>query len=147
MRTPLSACLMPDHSVHSIMAEIKLRKKIILVGDKVLISPDRDQERTQHGLYLPPGVKEKDKVQSGIVVQAGPGYGLPNPHFMDQESWSTTPNNPVKYIPLQAEEGDIAVFLRDSAIELEYEGAKYLIVAHSSILMLVRRNQFEGLGS
>jgi len=53
----------------------------------------------------------------------------------------------VKYIPLQAEEGDIAVFLRDSAIEIEYEGAKYLIVAHSSILMLVRRNQFEGLDS
>src|SRR3972149_10846349 len=99
MRTPLSACLMPENSVHSIMVEIKLRKKIILVGDKVLISPDRDQERTQHGLYLPPGVKEKDKVQSGIVVQVGPGYGLPNPHFMDPGSWSTTPNNPRKDIP------------------------------------------------
>ncbi len=129
------------------MAEIKLRKKIILVADKVLIAPDRDQERTQHGLYLPPGVKEKDKVQSGIVVQVGPGYGVPNPHFMDQESWSTTPKDPVKYIPLQAEEGDVAVFLRDSAIEIEYDNTKYLIVSHSSILMLVRRNEFEGLRS
>jgi len=53
----------------------------------------------------------------------------------------------VKYIPLQAEEGDVAVFLRDSAIELEYENTKYLIVSHSSILMLVRRNEFEGLGT
>ena len=129
------------------MTEIKLRKKIILVGDKVLIAPDKDAERTQHGLYLPPGVKEKDKVQSGIVVQVGPGYAVPNPHYMDQESWSTTPKDPVKYLPLQAEEGDVAVFLRDSAIELEYDNAKYLIVAHSSILMLVRRNEFQGIGT
>jgi len=127
------------------MAEIKLRKKIILVGDKVLISPDQAQERTTHGLYLPPGVKEKEKAQSGIVVQVGPGYAVPNPQFMDQESWSTSPKDPVKYIPLQAEEGDVAVFLRDSAVEIEYDGTKYLIVSHSSILMLVRRNEFEGL--
>lgn len=129
------------------MPEIKLRKRIVLVGDKVLISPDQDQERSAHGLYLPPGVREKEKVQSGIVVQVGPGYAVPNPHFMDQEPWSTSPKDPVKYIPLQAEEGDVAVFLRDSAIEIEYERAKYLIVSHSSILMLVRRNEFEGLES
>jgi len=127
------------------MQEVTLRKKIVLVGDKVLISPDRDQDRTEHGLYLPPGVKEKERVQSGVVVQAGPGYGVPNPQYMDQESWSTTPKDPVKYIPLQAEVGDVAVFLRDSAIEIEYEGAKYLIVSHASILMLVRRRTFEGL--
>ena len=127
------------------MQELKLKKRIVLVGDKVLISPDRDQDRTEHGLYLPPGVKEKDKVQSGVVVQAGPGYAVPNPQFMDQEPWSTTPKDPVKYIPLQAEVGDVAVFLRDSAIEIEYDGAKYLIVSHASILMLVRRSTFEGL--
>ena len=91
--------------------EIKTRKKIILVGDKVLISPDKESERTAHGLYLPPGVKEKDKVQSGYVVRIGPGYAVPNPQFIDQESWSTTPKDPVKYIPLQAEEGDYAIFL------------------------------------
>lgn len=127
------------------MEEIKLRKKVLLVGDKVLLTPDRDQDRTEHGLYLPPGVKEKEKVQSGVVVQVGPGYAVPNPQFMDQESWSTTPKDPVKYIPLQAEPGDVAVFLRDSAIEIEYEGAKYFIVSHSAILMLVRRSSFEGL--
>ena len=129
------------------LKEIKIRKKIVLVADKVLIAPDQAQDRTEHGLYLPPGVKEKEKVQSGVVVQVGPGYALPNPHFMDQESWSTTPNNPVKYIPLQAEAGDVAVFLRDQAIDIEYDGQKYLIVSHSSILMLVRRSEFEGLDS
>jgi chaperonin GroES len=122
--------------------EIKSRKKIILVGDKVLIAPDADAERTNHGLYLPPGVKEKEKVNSGTVVQVGPGYAVPNPHYLDQEQWSTSQKDPIKYMPLQAEEGDFAVFLRDSGIEIEYDERKYLIVSHSAILMLIRRNEY-----
>ena len=122
--------------------EIKTRKKMILVGDKVLIAPDADSERTNHGLYLPPGVKEKEKVNSGVVVQVGPGYAVPNPHFLDQDQWSTSPKEPIKYMPLQAEEGDYALFLRDAGIEIEYDEQKYLIVPHSAILMLIRRNEF-----
>jgi len=118
--------------------KLKSRSKIILVADKVLISPDKENEQTAHGLYLPPGVKEKDKVQSGYVVRVGPGYAVPNPQYMDQESWSTTPKDPIKYLPLQAEEGDYAIFIRDAAIDVEFEGEKYLIVSHSSILMLLR---------
>lgn len=125
--------------------EAKTRRKIILVGDRVLVAPDQDAEKTSHGLYLPPGVKEKEKIQSGVVVHVGPGYAVPNPNYIDQESWSTTPKDPVKYIPLQAEEGDYALFVRDSAIEVEYEGQKYLIVPHSSILMLIRRNDLDEL--
>jgi chaperonin GroES len=124
------------------IVEIKTRKKIILVGDKVLIAPDAESERTNHGLYLPPGVKEKEKVNSGMVVQVGPGYAVPNPHFLDQEQWSTSPKDPIKYMPLQAEEGDYALFLRDSGIEIEYDEHKYLIVSHSAILMLIRRNEY-----
>jgi chaperonin GroES len=127
------------------MAQVKTSKKIILVGDKVLIAPDLEQDRTAHGLYLPPGVKEKEKIQSGVVVQVGPGYAIPNPHYLDQELWSTSPKEPVKYLPLQAEEGDYALFLRDAAFEIEYEERKYLIVPHSSILMLIRRTGFSEL--
>jgi len=126
--------------------ETSLKKKIILVGDKVLIAPEKDQEKTSHGLYLPPGVKEKEKVQSGYIVKVGPGYPVVNPNFIDQEPWSTTPKDPVKYIPLQAEEGDYAIFLRDSAIEIEYEGEQYLIVQQSSLLMIIRRSSFSEIG-
>lgn len=122
--------------------DIKARRKIVLVGDKVLISPDKNQERTEHGLYLPPGVKDKERVQGGIVVQAGPGYAIANPNFIDQEPWSTSPREPVKYIPLQAEPGDYALFLRDQAVEIEYEEEKYFILAHSAILMLIRSTDF-----
>ena len=121
------------------------RKEIIVVGDRVLIIPDTDKDRTEHGLYLPPNVKEKEKVQSGYIFRVGPGYPIPNPSFIDQESWSTTPKDPVKYVPLQAEEGDYAIFLRDQAIEIEYEGKKYLIVPQAAILVLIRRNPMAGL--
>ena len=121
------------------------KKEMIVVGDKVLIIPDSDKDRTEHGLYLPPSVKEKEKVQSGYIVNVGPGYPIPNPNFIDQESWSTTPKDPVKYIPLQAEEGDYAIFLKDQAIEIEYDSKKYLIVPQSAIMVLIRRNPMEGL--
>ncbi len=114
-------------------------KQIIVVGDKILIIPEADRDKTPHGLYLPPTVKEKEKVQGGYIAKVGPGYPVPNPQFIDQEPWSTTPKDPVKYIPLQAEEGDYALFLKDQAIEIEFEEEKYLIVPQSAILILIRR--------
>jgi co-chaperonin GroES (HSP10) len=121
------------------------RKHLLVVGDKILIIPDTDKDRTEHGLYLPASVREKERVQSGYVFKAGPGYPVPNPHYIDQEPWSTAPKEPVKYIPLQAEEGDYAIFLRDQAIEIEYEGKKYLIVPQTAVLVLIRRNPLDQL--
>src|SRR6267378_2508895 len=120
------------------------RKEMIVVGDKVLVIPDSDRDRTEHGLYLPPSVKEKERVQSGYIIKVGPGFPVPNPNYIDQESWSPTPKDPFKYIPLQAEEGDYAIFLREQAIEMEYEEKKYLIVSQSAILMLIRRHPMTG---
>jgi chaperonin GroES len=122
------------------------KKKILLVGDRVLIEPDKDQEKTPHGLYLPPGVKEKEKVQAGYIVRVGPGYPVVNPNFMDQEMWSTTQKDPVKYIPLQVEEGDYALFLKDNAIEIEFEQKQYLIVQQSHLLMIIRPDTLSQLG-
>jgi chaperonin GroES len=35
-------------------------KKLIIIGDRVLVRPTKPNERTQTGLYLPPGVQEKE---------------------------------------------------------------------------------------
>jgi len=48
-------------------------KKLIVIGDRLLIKPTQANERTASGLYLPPGVQEKEKVQQGYVIKAGPG--------------------------------------------------------------------------
>ena len=51
--------------------------KINVVGDRVLVKPRKESERTDSGLYLPPGVREKEKIQYGYVVKIGPGYPIP----------------------------------------------------------------------
>lgn len=110
-------------------------KKLIIIGDRVLIRLSKPNERTSGGLYLPPGVQEKEKVQQGFVIKTGPGYAIPLP--VENEPWQTEEEQ-VKYIPLQAKEGDLAIFLLSGATEVIYEGEKYFIVPQSAILMLER---------
>jgi len=52
-------------------------KKLIIIGDRVLIRLSKPNERTSTGLYLPPGVQEKEKVQQGYIIKTGPGYAIP----------------------------------------------------------------------
>ncbi|MEM9298446.1 MAG: co-chaperone GroES family protein [Bacteroidota bacterium] len=120
-----------------ITADKKL-KKLILVGDRVLIKPKKQSDRTNSGLFLPPGVQEKEKIQSGYIIKVGPGYPLPLPSDED-ELWKGK-DEQIKYIPLQAEEGDLAIFLQKGAIEVVYEDDKYFIVPQASILMLERED-------
>lgn len=110
--------------------------KLIMVGDRVLIKPRLAQERTRAGLYLPPGVHEKEKLYSGYVIKVGPGY--PIPAIQDiEEPWKDKQEE-VKYVPLQPREGDLAVYLQNSVFEIELKSEKYVIVPHSAILLLIR---------
>jgi co-chaperonin GroES (HSP10) len=113
------------------------KKQIIVVGDRLLIKPDDARERTSFGLYLPQGVETREKVQGGFIIKVGPGYPLPDPVGLSDEPWSRAKADP-KYLPLQAEEGDYALFLRKAAVEIEFEKERYLIVPESAILLLVR---------
>jgi chaperonin GroES len=110
-------------------------KKLIVIGDRVLIRPAKPNERTETGLYLPPGVQEREKVQQGYVIKTGPGYAIPMP--IEEETWKGS-DEQVKYVPLQAKEGDLAIFLLSGATEVLYENEKYYIVPQSVILMLER---------
>ena len=110
-------------------------KKLIVIGDRVLIRPAKPNERTETGLYLPPGVGEREKVQQGYVIKTGPGYAIPMP--VEEESWKGSEEQ-VKYVPLQVKEGDLAIFLLIGATEVLYENDKYYIVPQSAILMLER---------
>jgi co-chaperonin GroES (HSP10) len=110
-------------------------KKLIVIGDRVLIRPSKPDEQTASGLYLPPGVQEKEKVQQGYIIKTGPGYAIPMP--VDDEPWKTDEEN-VKYVPLQAREGDLAIFLVSGATEVMYEKEKYFIVPQGAILLLER---------
>ncbi len=114
-----------------------MNRELIVIGDRVLISPQEGNGKTGAGLYLPQGVYEKEKVQAGQIVKVGPGYPVPDPSSLEAEPWQP-PKFENKYFPLQAHVGDYCIFLRSSAIEIEFEGKKYVVVPHSAILVVLR---------
>jgi chaperonin GroES len=109
--------------------------QIIMVGDRILVKKSNPNERTRSGLLLPPGVEEKEDIQSGFVIKVGPGY--PIPFAEEPEEWKKKEETP-RFIPLQAQEGDLAVFFQRQASEVEFNKQKYYIVPNSALLMLYR---------
>jgi co-chaperonin GroES (HSP10) len=125
------------------MSDIK--KRLLVVGDRVLIAPEEGEERTRVGLYLPPTAVDKKEVQGGTVVATGPGTPVSAPTELDEEPWKIT-GGEARYLPIQARIGDYALFFRRAAVEITFEGKKYLVVPQAAILTLVRED-FEDLGS
>jgi co-chaperonin GroES (HSP10) len=103
-------------------------KKLIVVGDRVLIKPKKISNKTKAGLFLPPGYQEKEEIQTGFVVKIGPGYPIPLPSDEFNETWKKNEEK-IRYIPLQAKEGDLAIFLQKGAIEIIFNDEKYFISA------------------
>jgi chaperonin GroES len=110
--------------------------KFILVGDRVLVKPKNPQQKTKSGLYLPPTVQENEKLQSGYILKVGPGY--PIPVMSDTDEFWKQSKDEVRYVPLQAKEGDLAVYLPKSGYEIEFNNEKYIILPQAAIIMLIR---------
>ena len=110
--------------------------RFLMIGDKVLVKPTNPQGKTKSGLLLPPTVQEGERLQTGYVIRSGPGIPIPS-HSDDYEAWQKKEEK-VSYIPLQVQEGDFAVYLQNAGFEVLINDEKYLILPHSSILMLVR---------
>ncbi len=113
-------------------------RNLIVVGDRVLILPDEDV-RTHSGLYLPQGVHESDGVRAGRVIATGPGVPLPSIHEPDEEPWKEQRRED-RYLPMQVKIGDYALFFKKAAVEVRYDGANYLVVPQSAILVIVRED-------
>ncbi|NOU47147.1 MAG: co-chaperone GroES [Bacteroidales bacterium] len=127
------------------MSKSKLQlESLIVVGDRVLIKPKSNPDKTGSGLFLPSGYKEKEEIQSGYVVKCGPGYPIPLPQDNDTEPWKQADNEQSRYMPLQAKVGDMAIFMQKSAIEIMYHNEKYFIVPHQAILLLEREEETPG---
>ena len=112
-------------------------KQVLVVGDRLLIQPDKGDKTSPAGLYLPPSVVERQEVKGGIVVEVGPGIPLGSPNDTIDEPWKDSKSD-IKYIPTQAEIGDYALYLGKASIEIEIEKKEYLIVPQSAILILIR---------
>ena len=117
------------------------KKRLIVVGDRVLIQPEEGEDRTKVGLYLPATAVDAQAVQGGTVIATGPGNPVSAPTELDEEPWKIGGGiGGAKYVPLQAEIGDYAIFFRRAAVEITFEGSTYLVVPQAAILTLVRED-------
>jgi co-chaperonin GroES (HSP10) len=112
------------------------KRQLLLVGDRVLITPEEGEDRTRVGLYLPATAIDTQQVQDGLIVAVGPGDPVADISSLDDEPWKT--RNDKRRSTMQAKVGDHAIFFRKAAVEITFEDRKYLVVPQAAILVLVR---------
>jgi len=113
----------------------RLRKKLIVVGDRLLVRPEEGEERTNAGLYLPQTAVAARQARGGWVVSVGPGTPVVR---VDPEGDPWEDTAAAQYVPMQAQEGDYVLFLHKAAVEITFEKKNYLIVPNSAVLVLMR---------
>ena len=117
----------------------KPKKRLLVVGDRVLVKVEDGEQRTKVGLYLPPSAIDSQAVQGGEIVSTGPGLALPDLTDQGDEPWRVGGSNrEARYVPMQAQVGDFALFFRKAAVEITFENEQYLVVPQAAILALVR---------
>jgi len=77
-------------------------------------------------------------MSSGYVVKSGPGYAIASNEI--EEAWKEEQKKG-RYIPLQAREGDLAVYFQQSSYQIEFNQEKYVLVPHTAILLLIRDDE------
>ena len=112
-------------------------KKLLVVGDRVLITPEEGDDRTKVGLYLPASAIDTQQVQSGMIIATGPGDPVGDV-APDDEPWKEQRGGEPRRRPMQAKVGDHAIFFRKAAVEITFEERRYLVVPLGAILVLVR---------
>ncbi len=100
------------------MGELVLRP----LGDKIVVKPIEEEEKTPSGIFLPETAKEKP--QQGEVIAVGPGR------------WN---NEKGERIPLDVKVGDRVIFAKYSGTEVKLDGEKYLIMSESDVLAIVEK--------
>jgi chaperonin GroES len=113
---------------------IRNDKELIVVGDRVLVKVEDGEERTKVGLYLPSTALDSQAVQGGTIVAVGPGQPMPAFDAHPGEE----PAREARFVPMQSRRGDYALFFRKAAVEITFEGERYLVVPQQAILALVR---------
>jgi chaperonin GroES len=92
------------------------------LGDRVVVKPLEEEERTKGGIVLPDTAKEKP--QHGEVMAVGPG------------EWD---EDGKRRRPLDVQVGDRVLFAKYAGSEVKIEDDDYLILRQSDILAVVEK--------
>ena len=85
------------------------------IGDKVIVKPKAEEEKTSGGIILPDTAKEKP--HECTVIAVGPGKVLENG---DRK-------------PMSVKEGDTVIYSKYGGTEVTVEGEEYMILDEDSI--------------
>jgi len=94
--------------------------KIRPLADNVLIEPEKEEEKTETGIYLP-DTADKGRPEKGKVVSVGPGKR----------------NSSGELIPLELKKGDRVVFTKYGPNEVKVDDKEYLIAKEEDILGVI----------
>jgi chaperonin GroES len=95
-------------------------KNLRPLGDKVVIRPQKEEEKTKSGIVLP-ATAEKDKPEQGEVIAVGPGK-------MTEDG---------KLVPMSVKVGDTVLFQKYGPTEIKLEGTEYLVVSEGDVLAVL----------
>ena len=89
------------------------------LGDRLLVKPIEQEEKTASGIILPETAKEKP--QEGEVLAAGPG---------GRKDDGTR-------IEMDVQVGDRVLYAKYAGTEIKMDGVKYLILRESDVLAIL----------
>ena len=95
-------------------------KNLRPLGDKVVIRPQKEEEKTKSGIVLP-ATAEKEKPEQGEVIAVGPG--------------KITEDG--KLVPMSLKVGDTVLFQKYGPTEIKLEGVEHLVVSEGDILAVL----------
>ncbi len=101
-------------------AKEEIHLKVRPLGDRIVVKPLEEEQRTKSGIVLPDTAKEKP--QQGKVLAVGKGA------FVE---------NSKERRPMDVKEGDTIIFSKYAGTEVKLEGDEVLILSERDILAVV----------
>jgi chaperonin GroES len=94
------------------------KAKLAPIGDRVVVKPEPEEQKTKSGIVLPDTAKEKP--QEGTVVSVGTGRILDNG----------------QKVPLEVKVGDKIIYSKYGGTEVKIDEEEYIILAERDILAI-----------
>lgn len=91
---------------------------IKVLGARIVLRPDKQEEKTSFGIILPASAQEEQ--HTGTVVVVGTGQRLDN---------GTT-------FPMDIEVGEKVIYMRTAGVPVTYEGEDYLVINEAHVLAI-----------
>lgn len=105
-------------------AEKKVEKKLRIapLGDRVVVEPEKFEEKTAGGIIIPDTARSSEKPEKGIVVAVGEGKM----------------NDDGRVLPTRVKVGDKVMFSKYGYDEIKVDGIEYFIISESNIVAIIK---------